>query len=250
MQKLYQKSEINFAIFWIVIYVVGTSIADTVSETIGITKIITVVFHILLSVLLLTWTGKYKLYEKYGLCKPRIQASKFLYYIPLMVLATCNLWLGVALNLSVTESALYICSMICVGFLEELIFRGFLFKAMSKNNIKSAIIVSSITFGIGHIINLINGSGADLIANICQICYAIAIGYMFVIIFYRGKSLLPCIITHMVFNSLSVFAKQENWNNANQIIVSIIICAIAITYTFILQKTLPKAELNYNLSED
>lgn len=247
MQKLYQKSEITFAIFWIVIYVVGTSIADAVSETIGISKIVTVVFHILLCVLLLIWTGKHKLYEKYGLCKSQIQASKFLFYIPLMILATCNLWLGFALNLPMVETIIYVCIMVCVGFLEELIFRGFLFKAMSKSNIKSAIIISSITFGIGHIVNLINGSGMTTTANICQVCYAIAIGYMLVIIFYRGKSLLPCIIMHSVFNSLSIFAKEENWNNTNQIIVSVILCVIAITYTLILLKTLPKAVKNSNL---
>lgn len=242
MQKLYQKSEINFAIFWIVIYVVGTSIADVVSETIGITKIITAGFHVLLSILLLIWTGNHKLYEKYGLCKPKIQASKFLYYIPLLIIATCNLWLGFAINLPMFETILYICSMVCVGFLEELIFRGFLFKAMSKDNIRSAIVISSITFGIGHIVNLFNGSGMTIVANISQVCYAIAIGYMLVIIFHRGKSLLPCIIMHSVFNSLSVFAKVENWNNTNQIIVSVVLCVIAITYTLILLKKLPKAE--------
>lgn len=242
MQKLYQKSEITFALFWIIIYVVGTSIADAISKIIGITKIITVVFHILLCVLLLIWTGKHKLYEKYGLCKSKIQASKFLFYIPLIILATCNFWLGFELNLPIFETILYVCSMVCVGFLEELIFRGFLFKAMSKDNVKSAIIVSSITFGIGHIVNLINGSGMSTTANICQIFYAIAIGYMFVTIFLRGKSLLPCIITHSVFNSLSIFAKEENWNNTNQIIVSVILCVIAITYTLILLKMLPKAE--------
>lgn len=56
------------------------------------------------------------------------------------------------------ETALYVLSMLCVGFIEELIFRGFLFKAMAKDGIKSAIIVSSITFGLGHIINLVNGA--------------------------------------------------------------------------------------------
>ena len=240
MQKLYQKNEITFAILWIVIYVVGSSITDAVSETIGIPKIITVVFHILLCVLLFIWIGKHKLYNKYGLCKPQIQASKFLFYIPLIILATCNLWFGFTIKLPMLETIIYICSMVCVGFLEELIFRGFLFKAMSKNNIKSAIIVSSITFGIGHIVNLINGRGTSVTANICQVCYAIAIGFMLVVIFYRGKSLLPCIILHSVFNSLSVFANEESFTNTNQIIVSVILCVIAITYTLILLKTLPK----------
>ena len=68
-----------------------------------------------------------------------------------------NLWNGVTMKLSVLETVLYILSMLCVGFIEEIIFRGFLFKALCKDNIKQAIAISSITFGVGHIVNLLNG---------------------------------------------------------------------------------------------
>ena len=123
--------------------------------------------------------------------------------------------------------------MILVGFLEEIIFRGFLFKAMAENNLKSAIIVSSITFGIGHFVNLINGSGAELLPNICQVVSAIAIGYLFVALFYKTKSLWAPIITHAVINSLSAFAVDIT--NTQQIIVSAVISLIAVLYgTFIL----------------
>ena len=98
--------------------------------------------------------------------------------------------------------------MFCVGFLEEMIFRGFLFNAMVKDGIKSAVIVSSVTFGIGHITNLINGSGAELLPNILQVIYAVAIGFMFVMIYYKTKSIIVCIAVHSIFNSLSVFANE------------------------------------------
>ena len=119
-----------------------------------------------------------------------------------------RLWFGVKMNYSILETLFYFLSMIFVGFLEEIIFRGFLFKAMCKDNVKTAIIVSSITFGIGNIVNLFNGSGADIIPNICQIFYAMSIGFLFVIMFYRGKSLWPCIITHGVYNAVGVFANR------------------------------------------
>jgi hypothetical protein len=38
--------------------------------------------------------------------------------------------------------------------IEEVIFRGFLFKALQKDKLSVAIIVSSVTFGFGHIVNL------------------------------------------------------------------------------------------------
>ena len=88
-----------------------------------------------------------------------------------------NLWKGVTIKLSVLETALYVLSMLCVGFIEEIIFRGFLFKALCKDNLKLAIVISSVTFGMGHIVNLLNGS--DLIPTLLQIAYATAIGFLF-----------------------------------------------------------------------
>lgn len=85
------------------------------------------------------------------------------------------------MNLSVLEAFLHVISMLGVGFLEEIIFRGFLFKAMSKTSVKSAILVSSLTFGMGHIVNLLNGR--DVLETLLQLCYACAIGFVFVIIF-------------------------------------------------------------------
>lgn len=122
--------------------------------------------------------------------------------------------------------------MINVGFIEEIIFRGFLFKMMAKDNIKSAIIVSSITFGIGHIVNLLNG--ADLIPTLMQICYAVSIGYLFVTIFYKSKSLIPCIITHSLINALSIF----NAENSTSYIVPIILTLMPLIYAIYINKTI------------
>ena len=168
--------------------------------------------------------------EKYGLCKADVAASKMLFYIPIIILLTANMWHGFRVNMSPLETFLYILSMLCVGFLEELIFRGLLFNAMLPNGKNSAIIVSSVTFGVGHIINLINGSGAELLPNLLQVVYAIAVGFMFVMIYYRTKSLLPCIITHGVFNALSAFANEAGLTSKEQIVSCILITLISGVY--------------------
>ena len=121
----------------------------------------------------------------------------------MLLIISVNLWNGVNINNLASEIVFYILTMINVGFIEEIIFRGFLFKMMAKDNVKRAVVVSAITFGIGHIINLLNG--AALLPTLMQICYAISIGYLFVIIFYKSNSLVPCIITHCLVNALSVF---------------------------------------------
>ena len=242
MNKLYKKSEIWFALIWIIVYVVDTSITDEISRAIGIEKIITAPYLLILSAIALVWIKKNRFFEKLGLCKTDIGANRFMYYIPLIALVSCNFWLGVRMNGTVLEFVLYAISMLCVGFLEEIIFRGFLFNAMAKDGIKSAIIVSSVTFGIGHIVNLINGSGATLVPNLCQVVSAVAIGFLFVVMFYRGKSLLPCILAHQFINVTSFFANESAIDNTTRIVQSIIICVIALVYACILLKTLSNRE--------
>lgn len=104
---------------------------------------------------------------------------------------------------------------------------------MEKNNVKSAIIVSSITFGIGHIVNLLNG--ADLVPTLLQICYAISLGYMFVIIFYKSKSLVPCIIAHFLINALSIFRME---NEMLKYISAVFLIVVPAAYAiYIIKKT-------------
>lgn len=230
IKKLYDKSEIWFAVVWIITYVALVSVGDNLSANVGILKIVTLPILAVLSMIMYFFVSKNDLTEKYGLCKPQISSAKMLFYIPLIILSTANLWHGVVLNTSPVETLLYILSMFCVGFLEEMIFRGFLFNAMAKNNEKSAIIVSSVTFGMGHIVNLINGSGAELLPNLLQVIYAIAIGFAFVMIYYKSKSLLLCIITHGIFNGLGIFANDAIMTPQKQIVLSVLVTIIASGY--------------------
>lgn len=208
MGKLYRKNPLVFALVWIGVYVVGLSLADGLSESLGLQKCVTAPVCVLMVLVLWSWVGKENLNTFFGLCPLKGKAKDYLYFIPLALLCTTNLWWGVRMNLSGVETLLYIVSMICVGFLEELIFRGFLFKAMEKDGLGWAVAVSSVTFGIGHIVNLLNG--AEFLPTLVQIVYAVAIGFLFTILFYKGGSLWPCILTHSVVNSLSVFAAGES----------------------------------------
>lgn len=232
LRRLYNKSEIWFAVIWIIAYVVLASSGDNLSLKWGLPKIVTPPILVILSAVLFLFVKNNGLAEKYGLCKPKIPSSKMLFYFPLIVLLTANLWYGARLNQSPLETLLYILSMFCVGFLEEMIFRGFLFNAMAEDDVKSAIIVSSVTFGIGHIVNLVNGSGVQLLSNILQVIYAIAIGFAFVMIYYKTKSLVPCILTHSVFNGLSAFANEAVMTPQREIISGVLLAVIAGGYAF------------------
>lgn len=158
MIKLYNKSELGFSLVFIAIYIVGASICDIFSDMLNISKVFTMPFLLILSLLLIFWINQNNLSQKYGLCKPNFKPKYFLFYIPLAFLISTNVWFGVQLNFTIVESILNVLAMLLVGFVEEIIFRGFLFKSLEKENFNLAIIVSSITFGFGHIINFfLNG---------------------------------------------------------------------------------------------
>ena len=230
MKALYQKNKLTFAIVWIVVYCVLMSFGDSLSETLGIEKSITLPIGVALSAILLIFLKKNDLFDSYGLCFPKESAKSMLYYIPIVVMLTANLWYGTTFNYSALETVLYILAMLCVGFLEEIIFRGLLFEAMRKDNVKAAIIVSSITFGIGHIINLVNGSGAEFLPNLLQVVYATSAGFMFVMMYYKTKSLIICITAHGVFNALSVFANEANATPKMRILSAALLTVITSSY--------------------
>ncbi len=242
MKKLYEKNELTFAIVWIVVYCVLQSLANPLNKMIGIGYSASAVFCILQAIVLFVFIRNNNLLKWYGICKSHVPARCFLFYIPLVILASGNLWNGVALKYTMEETACRIVCMIFVGFLEEVIFRGLLFEAIAKNNIKSAVVISSVTFGIGHIINLFNGSGMDIVNNLCQIVFAVAVGFLLVTIFYRGGSLLPCILVHSAINTLGTFANDANLTTEMHLLHLAVLIAVTVVYMLILTRTLPQKQ--------
>ena len=242
MKKLYEKNELTFAIVWIVVYCVLQSLANPLNKVIGIEYAASAAFCVLQVIVLFAFIRKNDLQKRYGLCKSPVPAGRFLYYVPLVILASGNLWNGVAVNYTPVETVCRIVCMLCVGFLEEVIFRGLLFEAIAKDNIKSAVIFSSVTFGIGHIINLFNGSGMELTGNLCQIVFAVAVGFLLVTIFYRGGSLLPCITAHSAINTLGTFANDANFTAEMHLLHLAVLIVVTVVYTLILTRTLPKKQ--------
>lgn len=214
MTKLYKKSELAFALLWIGLYVVVMNIAlqfcggfDHLESKTVQQMLVPVVCILILALLSSLWLIRNGLRGEFGLCAFKADAKAFLYFVPLIVLSCINLKNGLALSASLGVSLLMAVNLAVGGYVEEIIFRGFLFRAMAKDNLRSAIIVSAVTFGAGHIVNVLNT--ADVFGVLLQVGYAIAIGFLYTVIVYKGVSLLPCIASHMFVNFTSVFAREE-----------------------------------------
>ena len=238
MQNIYKKNELVFALIWIGVYVIGISIADSLSEQFGILKVVTVPVALVLSLFLYGWIRKNKLKQYYGLRQvASVDYRKYLYFLPLLVLATANLWNGMVFEHAFLDTFLFIVCMLFIGFLEEIIFRGFLFKALSRKNVRSALLISSVTFGMGHIVNLLNG--ADFLPTLLQIGYATAIGFLFTVLFLKTKSLWPGILAHAVINATSLFAVEGN--GSIKLISSLVMVVLSVGYALYLLRIVPES---------
>jgi len=214
MKKLYQKNELTFALVWIGLYVVVMNIAlqfcggfdDLASKTVP-QMLVPVVCIVILAAASTWWILRNGLAEKFGLCRFKASAKAFLWFFPLVLMSCTNLKNGVALSAPLWISLLMAANLAIGGYVEEVIFRGFLFKAMAKDNLRTAIIVSAVTFGAGHIVNLANT--ADTLGVLLQVGYAIVIGFLYTVIVWKGGSLWPCIASHMFVNGSSVFAPEQ-----------------------------------------
>ena len=228
MNKLFEKHETLFCMLLIIIYIVVNSVCV---QNFGFTSCISFIANTIFSVCLIALVLSLKKSAYYGFTKVQ-NLKQYLFFIPLVLIISVNLWNGFNTNHPTSEIVFHILTMINIGFIEELIFRGFLFRMMEKSSLNSAIIVSAITFGMGHIVNLLNGE--ELIPTLMQICYASAIGYLFVIIFHKSKSLVPCIITHCLVNSLSIFNVE---NTLSLYIAPVFLTIIPLAYGIYIHRT-------------
>ena len=242
LDKLYEKNHLTFAIVWIVAYVVIASTADGISLDLGTAKLVTVPVLAALTALLWAWIRHAKLEGFFFLRKPLVPAARLLFYLPLVVIATKKVWLGMTLGATPLECALWVVSMCCVGIIEELIFRGLLFRAIEEDSRMQAIVITSVTFGIGHIVNLFNASGMGLVLTIGQIVFAVAV------VMLKSGSMWPCIIFHIVNNALSTFEDEAvalALFGTEEMAVAVAVgtgALIAVAYAIFLAKTLPDAE--------
>lgn len=195
----------------------GTESAVVRGVIIGLAAIVAIVFSLI----------KNKNLTSVGFRKPEQGASKkLLYYIPLLVIAL-SAW-GVGIDFE-KGSGLILANLflaINVGFAEEIYFRGIICNMWLEKSVKKAVIVSSILFGICHLMNVLGG--ASPVETILQICFAFAYGIVFALIFVISKSIWPCILLHAFHDSCS-FLSLEGSMQMN-ILIGTVQFFVMITY--------------------
>ena len=118
MKKIFERHEMLCCIMLIVIYVLINSYCI---QNFGIGDYRSTIINTIFSITLVTLMIILKKTAYYGLIKVT-NLKKYLYFIPLFLIVSVNLWNGININNSTNEIIFYILTMINIGFIEEIIF--------------------------------------------------------------------------------------------------------------------------------
>lgn len=200
MKHLRENKPIWHALVWVAMYVALVNVGDAVSPQGSGALLVTGILLACLSGVLLVYLRRTGLSGFFGLQRPRRGTMVLAVYLaPLFAIAFFQYAKGLSPDLD-ARSFLYAGLFVAgVAFIEELLFRGFLFQALLKRGtLTRAIVISGVTFGMGHIVNLARGYAlADLVV---QVVAAVAIGIGLAYCVALTGSILPGVVFHALFN--------------------------------------------------
>ena len=226
MRKFYETKPVLFAILWIVVYVV---LIAPLRGRFGDGSLQMLLGLVAISAALLAVIRLLGIQKELGMTRWLQNGRALLWLLPMWVLSTGNLWGGVSVRYDAITSVMAVLSFLLVGVAEEIIFRGFLFNGMRKaGRLTVAIVVSAITFGMGHMVNLLTGHATA--ETLVQMIFAVAWGFLFTFAYLKGGSLLPCIAIHGLIDAFSVFARDNAAADWAYIIATVVIAVIYCLY--------------------
>ncbi len=92
-----------------------------------------------------------------------------------------------------------------VGFVEEVFFRGLMLNALKAHGFWRAAILTSILFGLTHVMNL--AAGKPVADQVAQIVYALAFGFAFAALVLKTGLLWPLVIAHFLIDFCNFIQK-------------------------------------------
>ena len=235
MQNNNYKREVAFCVISVSVYFALDNLANKLSSVINTPNSINALTGIIFMIGIVLCLKKKKLLSYYGINSLKeLEYKNLIFCLPMIIIALGNLRYGIHINDSWDQIVYISLEALGVGFAEEILFRGFLMKAIMNKSATAAIIVSSTVFGIIHIFNLLYG--ADTVATLAQVVYATALGLMFSVFFYKTNNIVPCVICHSIINMTSTFLPNDLSNK--QLCTGWIIFIIpSVFYAWYLYKT-------------
>ncbi len=244
MIKLYKNNAVLHSLVWLGLYLLINTITGNVASILAVNDyLVSCIPNFILAFICFIHLCKNKILSDIGLlCKPKENAGSMLFYIPLFALPLLPLLYGI--NTAIKPFDLFAIFLMYtgVGFMEEIIFRGFMFRALT-NQWNRVVVVAfiSFTFAIGHIASMvaIGQSGFD---TILQIINALVVGFMFMTVMLASKNLTICVIAHIAYNFIANISLMGSTKTAI-IIINAVITILYFIYLLFYRKNI-KAYFN------
>jgi len=200
VKYLRENRPIWHAMVWVAVYVALVNVGDFLASQLPAAIWATGILLGCLSITLLIYLKKTDLAGFYGMKRPLKGTMPLaLYLAPLFGISLLQYAKGLNPELDASAIVIAVLLVASVGFIEELLFRGFLFQALlRKGNLNRAIFITGVTFGIGHIVNLTRGYSAS--DQMIQIVSAVAIGIALAYCVALTGSIIPGVVFHALFN--------------------------------------------------
>lgn len=224
MVTLQEKYPVWHAVAWIGIYVIAVNIGDWLSAMMGQPNSVTSAVLVLLSAWLLVDLGRRGWLAYYGV-RPlrRADFRSVLLYVPLALIISMQFTKGIKEELTVTAVLLIVVLMICVGFLEELIFRGMLLRGIQRTStLTRAIVISGITFGVGHVVNL--ARGMTPLEQSIQVGFGIVLGIVLALLFAVTGTIVPLIVFHALLNISGNITVGDTTADMLMLVATTVVC--------------------------
>ena len=226
MRKFYERHQVLVAVRWIVAYCV---VMAPIKGSFGYASVWMMLALAAFAAGITAFIKANRLEKRFGLAGWPRDTRRFLYFLPMWVLASANLWDGLAPSYRGAALAIATASMLLVGYVEETLFRGFLLRGMlAEGRAVTAVVVSALTFGMGHIVNLFAGQAS--FETLVQVFFAVAWGFIFTMVAYKSGSLLPCVIAHGMIDAFALYGADNMLVDSIAIFTTIVAGAVYCFY--------------------
>lgn len=219
------RKELVLSLAWVLLYlVVFVKLASVLSGLIGVPHFFNAVAELLFPAIAVAYLHKRNLLSYYGFTTLRaLDYRRLLYLVPMAAPLAVTASLDPADDGCPWQQALLLMAwMTGVGFSEGVLLRGFVLRALIRRGAGMAVGVSSLAFGLLHLVNLIGG--ADLVATLLQVAYATCMGLMLSTFVCRTNNIIPCVLPHSALDVAGVFVAEPSVRQS---------CALCVIYSMV-----------------
>lgn len=142
-------------------------------------------------------------WKKAGFLSAGTKKDVVFYLLPVIIA-----FLPVIGGLSVTDPrsiAIFALFAIAVAVAEETFFRGLVLQALTPSGVLSAVLVSSLLFGLPHLLNAVGGVW-DPVFTLADTVAAFGVGITFAAIVVRTGTIWPPVILHFLINFVTLLS--------------------------------------------